>query len=177
MLYKKNEKIDKDTSVCLTGHRPKSLPWGYNETKESCIKFKHDLEKLFENAIKEGYTTFLNGMAEGFDMICAEILLNLKKKHNIRVIAVVPCLGQELKWKFSQQERYNNILNQCDNKIVLSPKYTQTCMNERNKFMVNNSNICIACWNGKPSGTKNTLLYAKQKNCKVKIINPNTYFI
>ncbi len=38
MFYKKNEKIDKDTSVCLTGHRPKSLPWGYNETKESCIK-------------------------------------------------------------------------------------------------------------------------------------------
>lgn len=165
----------KEQTVCLTGHRPKSLPWGYDETKESCIEFKQDLEILFENTIKEGYTTFLNGMAEGFDMISAEILLNLKKKHNIQIIAVVPCLGQELKWKPIQQKRYNQILRQCDSKIILSPKYTPTCMNERNKFMVDNSSICIACWNGKPSGTRNTILYAKRKNNKMKLINFDKY--
>lgn len=160
----------REQTICLTGHRPKSLPWGYDETKESCIKFKQDLEIIFENAIKCGYKTFLSGMAEGFDIIGTEILLKLKKKHNIQIIAVVPCLGQELKWSAKQQKRYNDILKQCDNKIVLSPKYTQTCMNERNKFMVDHSCICIACWNGKPSGTMNTLLYAKQNNCKIKII-------
>ena len=112
-------KINKDTTACLTGHRPKSLPWGYDETKVNCIKFKQDLEKIFEGAIKYGLTTFLTGMAEGFDMIGAEILLKLRKKHNIKIIAVVPCVGQELKWKPSQQNRYNNILNQCDNVIIL----------------------------------------------------------
>ena len=165
----------KEQTICLTGHRPKSLPWGYDETKESCIKFKQDLEIIFENAIKCGYKTFLSGMAEGFDMIGTEILLKLKKKHNIQIIAVVPCLGQELKWSPKQQKRYNQILKQCDNKIVLSPQYTPTCMNERNKFMVDNSSVCIACWNGKPSGTRNTLLYAKQTNCRIKIININRY--
>lgn len=165
----------REQTICLTGHRPKSLPWGYDETKESCIKFKQDLEIIFENAIKCGYKTFLSGMAEGFDMIGTEILLKLKKKHNIQIIAVVPCLGQELKWSPKQQKRYNQILKQCDNKIVLSPQYTPTCMNERNKFMVDNSSVCIACWNGKPSGTRNTLLYAKQTNCRIKIININRY--
>lgn len=165
----------KEQTICLTGHRPKSLPWGYDETKESCIKFKKDLETIFENAIKCGYKTFLSGMAEGFDMIGTEILLKLKKKHNIQIIAVVPCLGQELKWSAKQQERYNKVLKQCDNKIILSPQYTPTCMNERNKFMVDNSSVCIACWKGKASGTRNTLLYAKQKNCKTKIINLNRY--
>ena len=160
----------REQTICLTGHRPKYLPWGYDETKESCIKFKQDLEIIFENAIKCGYKTFLSGMAEGFDMIGTEILLKLKKKHNIQIIAVVPCLGQELKWSAKQQKRYNHILKQCDNKIVLSLQYTPTCMNERNKFMVDNSSVCIACWNGKPSGTRNTLLYAKQTNCKIKII-------
>ena len=63
----------KEQTICLTGHRPKSLPWGYDETKESCIKFKKDLETIFENAIKCGYKTFLSGMAEGFDMIGTEI--------------------------------------------------------------------------------------------------------
>ena len=161
----------REQTICLTGHRPKSLPWGYDETKESCIKFKQDLEIIFENAIKCGYKTFLSGMAEGFDMIGTEILLKLKKKHNIQIIAVVPCLGQELKWSAKQQKRYNHILKQCDNKIVLSPKYTPTCMNDRNKFMVDNSGVCIACWNGKPSGTMNTISYAKHNNCKIKIIN------
>lgn len=164
-------KINKDTTACLTGHRPKSLPWGYDETKVNCIKFKQDLEKIFEGAIKYGLTTFLTGMAEGFDMIGAEILLKLRKKHNIKIIAVMPCVGQELKWKPSQQNRYNNILNQCDNVIILSSYYTASCMNDRNKYMVDNSSVCIACWNGKPSGTRNTLLYAKETKCKVKIIN------
>ena len=156
-------KINKDTTACLTGHRPKSLPWGYNEAKESCIKFKQDLAKIFEGAIRYGLTTFLTGMAEGFDMIGTEVLL--------KIIAVVPCVGQELKWKPSQQNRYNNILNQCDNVIILSSYYTASCMNDRNKYMVDNSSVCIACWNGKPSGTRNTLLYAKETKCKVKIIN------
>ena len=160
----------REQTICLTGHRPKSLPWGYDETKESCIKFKQDLEIIFENAIKCGYKTFLSGMAEGFDMIGTEILLKLKKKHNIQIIAVVPCLGQELKWSPKQQKRYNQILKQCDNKIVLSPQYTPTCMNERNKFMVDNSSVCIACWNGKPSGTSNTIKFAKEHGCKIKII-------
>lgn len=164
-------KINKDTTACLTGHRPKSLPWGYNEAKESCIKFKQDLAKIFEGAIRYGLTTFLTGMAEGFDMIGTEVLLKLRKKHNIQIIAVVPCVGQELKWKPSQQNRYNNILNQCDNVIILSSYYTASCMNDRNKYMVDNSSVCIACWNGKPSGTRNTLLYAKETKCKVKIIN------
>lgn len=48
-------------------------------------------------------------------------------------------------------------------------------MNERNKFMVEHASVCIACWNGKPSGTANTLRYAKENGCKIKIINPENY--
>ena len=170
-MHRNNKvKLNKDTTACLTGHRPKSLPWGYDETKESCIKFKQDLEKIFEGAIRYGLTTFLTGMAEGFDMIGTEVLLKLRKKHNIQIIAVVPCVGQELKWNPSQQKRYNDILEQCDNTIYLSPHYTPTCMNDRNKYMVDNSSVCIACWNGKPSGTYNTIKYAKENKCKIKIL-------
>ena len=168
-------KINKDTTACLTGHRPKSLPWGYNEAKESCIKFKQDLEKIFEGAIRYGLTTFLTGMAEGFDMIGTEVLLKLRERHDIQIIAVVPCLGQEIKWKPSQQERYNDILKQCNDTIYLFPHYTPTCMNDRNKYMAKHSSVVIACWNGKPSGTENTIRFAKENGCKVRIININQY--
>ena len=32
----------REETGCLTGHRPKGLPWGYDETKKSCQSFKKD---------------------------------------------------------------------------------------------------------------------------------------
>ena len=167
--------INKNETVCWTGHRPKSLPWGYDESGESCLRFKEEVQDVFVGAIEFGITTFLMGMAEGFDMIGAEILLELRKKHNIKVVAVVPCARQELKWKPDQQKRYKKILKRCDDVIILSDYYTPTCMNDRNKYMVEHSSICIACWNGKPSGTGNTVRFAKQNGNIVKIINPENF--
>lgn len=162
----------KNTTVCLTGHRPKSLPWGYNENLQSRLNFKSHLKQVFIGAINYGLTTFLTGMAEGFDMIATEILLELRKTHKIKIVAVIPCLGQEIKWKPEQQSRYRKIIKQCDDKIILSKQYTPTCMNDRNQYMVQSSCVCIACWNGEPSGTGNTIRFAKESGLKIKIINP-----
>ena len=40
---------------------------------------KEKLRNEIIKAIKNGYTTFISGMALGFDMICEEIVLELKK--------------------------------------------------------------------------------------------------
>ena len=109
-------------------------------------------------------------------MIGTEQLIELRKTYSdIKIFAIVPCKGQEIKWKQSQQERYHNILKQCDDVITLTKEYTPTCMNERNEYMVKNSSIVIACWNGKPSGTGNTIQFAKENGCKVRIIDINEY--
>lgn len=60
------------------------------------------------------------------------------------------------------KNRYLKILNKCDFKTVISNEYTATCMNERNKYMVISSNLLIAVWNGKASGTGNTVKFAKK---------------
>ncbi len=165
----------KSTTACLTGHRPKLLPWGYDESKENCIRFKLEVKKIFEGAIKFGIKTFLTGMAEGFDMLATEILLELRKTHNIKIVAIVPCLNQEIKWKQSQQERYRTILHFCNKVLVLQKEYTTDCMNKRNKFMVENCCVCIACYNGKPSGTGNTIKFAKERGNRIRIINPENF--
>ena len=170
------ENINKLETACLTGHRPDKLPWFYDETKESCIRFKDDLRQIFEGAIKYGLKNFLTGMAEGFDMIGTEILLDLQNQYkDIKIIAIIPCKGQEKKWKPYQQTRYHNIIKQCDDTIILSDTYTKTCMNDRNKYMVEHSSVVIACFNGIPSGTGNTIRFAKENGCKIKIINPEDY--
>ena len=103
----------KEETACLTWHRPKSLPWGYDEERESCKKFKKDLFAIFTGAIEYGLKTYLIGMAEGFDMIGGETLIELRKRHKeIKVIAVVPCKDQEIKWKPEQQKRYKNLLEE-----------------------------------------------------------------
>ena len=91
---------DNALTACITGHRPSKLPWRYDETKENCNRFKNDLRIVFEGAIKYGFKNFFTGMAEGFDMIATEILLELKNTYkDIKIIAVIPCLGQEKNWK------------------------------------------------------------------------------
>lgn len=166
----------KEETACLTGHRPKSLPWGYNEQSDNCKRFKDDLFNIFNGAYEYGLKNYLVGMAEGFDMIGAETLINLRKKHkDIKIFAIIPCKGQESKWKEEQQKRYHKILRQCDEVVILSDSYTPNCMNDRNKYMVEHSNVVIACYNEKPSGTGNTIRFAKENGCKVRIINPDNY--
>lgn len=171
-----NLNIIKEKTACNTGHRPKGLPWGYDETKSSCLRFKADLKQLYIGAIKYGLKTFLTGMAEGFDMIAAETIIELKKTFpEVKLIAVIPCKDQEKNWRPSQQERYWNIIAQCDDKIILSNHPTKECFNERNLWMVQHSSVCIACWNGQSSGTGNTVHFANKNGCRVRVINPENY--
>ena len=160
--------------ICFTGHRPKGLPWGYDETKESCILFKNVMSSIIEKAIVNGYTYFISGMALGVDMICAEIVLELKKKYkNVMLECSIPCLDQEKKWPSSEQEKYKKIVRKADVvHYVSEAKYSGTCMNDRNNYMVEQSDVVIAVWNGKPSGTGNAIKMARDAGKKVRIVDP-----
>ena len=159
---------------CFTGHRPKGLPWGYNELNENCIEFKKVIKNIIEKAIINGYTYFITGMALGIDIICAELVLNLKEKYNNVVLeCAIPCLNQEKKWTCVQQERYKKFLSNADIiHYVSNESYSNTCMNERNKYMVEQCDVVIAVWNGKPSGTRNTIEIAKSLGKKIRVIDP-----
>ena len=79
-------------AVCMfTGHRPKGLPFGYNEKDCRCKKLKKMLKKLIVQKIQEENTSaFLSGMALGTDMFAAEIILELKRKFRDITLTAVP---------------------------------------------------------------------------------------
>ena len=160
----------KEYTISFTGHRPKGLPWGYNENLPQAIKFKQDMKTLLIEKINQGYHNFIVGMALGIDMMVAELLIELKNEYNIFIKAAIPCKNQEIKWNMLQQKRYKNILEKCDNIVFVSDNYSINCMQRRNEYMVDNSNMLIAVWNGKPSGTENTIKYANQKGVDIIII-------
>lgn len=67
------------TTACFSGYRNQKLPWRGNEEDARCILMKRALHAEIIRALQRGYRTFLCGMARGFDIICAEMVLSLKK--------------------------------------------------------------------------------------------------
>lgn len=164
----------KSTTLCFTGHRPKSLPWGYNEQGLRFFLFKRKLRKAIINAIKDGYDHFISGMALGMDMLSAEIVLELKSKYpNIKLECAIPCTNQSSKWPIESAVRYNKILSQADIVTYVSKtSYYDGCMQKRNKYMLENSSRIIACYNGTAGGTKQTIELANKLNVDTIIIKP-----
>ena len=162
------------TTCCFTGHRPQSLPWKFNEQDERCLRMKEKLRNEIIKAIKNGYTTFISGMALGFDMICAEMVLELKKTFpRIKLIGAIPCKTQDKLWKEKDKQRYRSLLTQLDSIRCIYDDYIgPECMLERNRFMINNSSLVIALFNGTNGGTKKTLDYAKECRVKTVVLEP-----
>lgn len=163
----------KSETACFTGHRSQKLPWKFNEQDERCIAMRAKAKELIEEAIKNGYVNFISGMALGFDMICAELVLELKEKYpHIKLICAIPCKTQSNPWHADQQKRYQKILKQADIKRYISNEYTDSCMHERNDYMLKNSSLVIALYNGTFGGTQSTLKKAEKMGLKVEIIKP-----
>lgn len=153
--------IDKLKVACFSGHR--KLP-------RDCTKLQASLKNTIVDLINRGVVFFGNGGALGFDQLAAETVLRLKEDYpHIRLVMVLPCPPeqQSLKWSAAQKQRYFRILEQADKVRILSPRYTNTCMLDRNRHMVNNSAYLICYLRRQSGGTFYTVNYAMQKGLKI----------
>lgn len=158
-----------EKTVCFTGHRPQTITYLWDETSAQSLKLKSKLEKAIVYLIEnKGVTHFISGMALGVDMIAAEIVLDLKNKYpNITLECAIPCETQASRWTEKYRDRYFSIIEMSDKETLLQTHYTADCMLKRNRYMVDNSDYVIAVWNGSPSGTGKTVLYAKENNKEI----------
>ncbi|MBQ8503404.1 MAG: DUF1273 family protein [Clostridia bacterium] len=161
-----------EKTVCFTGHRPQTLKFLWNEECEMCKNLKMQIKNTITELIeKENAIHFISGMALGVDMICAEIVLELKKTYpQITLECAIPCETQAAKWTEKYRDRYFNTIIASDKETLLQTHYTADCMMKRNKYMVDKSDIVVAVWNGSKGGTANTVNYAKQSEKTIKQI-------
>ena len=158
--------------VSFTGYRPQKLPF-FAEDDPLCVELKARLTAQIEKLIESGASEFFSGMALGVDIWSAEAVLSMKERHpHIKLIAVLPCRGQEVKWNSADQLRYREVLNRCDKVICISEKYTNDCMMKRNRALVELCDLLIAVYDGKPGGTKHTVDYAAKCRKKTIVIPP-----
>ena len=163
-----------EAACAFTGHRPKSFPWGYDENAPSCVLLKEVLASQISALAEQGVTDFLSGMAQGVDLSCAQIVLDLRKTNPaLKLHAILPCEGQERKWTASAQEHYRSILAQANEVIYVGQEYSRDSMLERNRYLVDHSSILLAVYNGTwLSGTGATVRYARQLGRSIYILNP-----
>lgn len=168
--------MTKEVTCCFTGHRPNKFDFGYKEDDPKCVKIKELLSEYIEVAIAEGFTTFISGLALGVDMWAAEAVIKLKEEFpHIRLIAAIPCQGQEKRWPKESQERYQAILEKADDSVLVTDgPYTPQTMIARDEWMVDHSDRLIAVFDGSRGGTKHTFDNALSKGIEIVRIHPQT---
>ncbi len=137
-----NEEELRKHRCCFTGHRPEKLMYSENQIKPL-------LEKTIDNAISDGYVTFITGMARGTDIWAAEIVIERKKyNENLHLICAIPHPRFEMHRGIHEEEKYRNIIKNADYVKTISNHYFKACYQIRNEFMVDRSNRVIAVYNG-----------------------------
>ena len=168
-----HEALDRAISCAFTGHRPELLPWGTAEDDPRCVELKAKLDRRLGELYDRGFRHFLCGMAKGADFYFGEAVLRLKDAHpDVRLEAAVPFPEQSAHWSRADRERHRALLARCDLETLIQQTYTQTCMQRRNRYMVDHAACLLAVYNGRPeaSGTLNTISYALQKGVPVDIL-------
>ena len=160
-------------TCCVTGARPENFPFLYNGSVEYALYFEELSDKI-KDLICEGYTHFISGMARGVDLDFCRLVYMLKSDDLITLEAAISYPDQAEKWKFRDRFRYHNLLKKCDIKTIVSSSYTFDCMQKRNQYMVDHSDLVLAVWNGeKKGGTWNTIRYAQKVGKPIRFLMLN----
>lgn len=110
------------------------------------------------------------GGALGFDTLAAQEVIRVRAENafEIRLILVLPCLGQESRWTERDAAVYRALLRQADEVIYTGDIYTRGCMFQRNRYMVDHSATCL-CYltDAARGGTVYTVNYAREHGLKV----------
>lgn len=174
MQCRGSENLNKENTLCFTGHRPgKIFSYDPSDNKEMLFKLRDLIVKYIE---EHQVDTFITGMALGIDQWAARIVLKLKEKYpHIKLVAAVPCANHCGKWPESSQRDWKAIIDKCDTVHYVSEEpYTSWCMQKRNEWMVDNSKFVIGAWDGTKGGTGNCINYAKKKGSNIVQLHPKT---
>lgn len=152
-------------TCCFTGHRPEKMCY----TEDVLLR---ELHRAIDQAIDDGYTTFITGTAKGVDLWAAELVLQERKANPaLRLICAVPHPKFGQHWANGWTDRFRSVLARADEIHYICSSYSRSCFQQRNKWMVERSSLVIAAYNGAAGGTQNTIVYAMSKDVEIRYIS------
>lgn len=154
--------------IAVTGHRPGKLG-GYQATENFKAIRRHMRD--FLTKAPDGELFLLSGGALGIDQFWIEVGLHL----DLPVIAALPFEGYDERWPINSRRKYAALLDKCYEVVYVSePGYHPAKLQTRNEYLVNNSDVLTAYWNGEHvGGTANCVDFAMSVGKQVNVFNPN----
>lgn len=151
-------------TCCFTGHR--SLDGADPEFLGEAVCGEVSLLYRF------GFDTFLAGGALGFDTLAAREILRMKLLPDfsgLKLVLVLPYLGQESRWDPADRAMYDYIKRRADKVIYTGDVYAEGLLLRRDRYMVDHSAHCIAYLEQGRSrgGTLYTVRYARKNGVSV----------
>ncbi len=150
-----------ERKICaFTGHRYISSEHkaGLSELLLRAINYAYD----------RGCTDFYAGGALGFDTAAAKEVIRFRMQHrDVRLVILVPWLGQSEKWSPAQRDTYDYILSVADEVVYIAQDYYDGCIRERNMRLVENAEMVIAYVHRSYSGAAQTVRMAKSRGIDV----------
>ncbi len=121
--------IDKSKTIAFTGHR--------HINGDNIAPLREELTHIIRQQYYNGYTTFIVGGAVGFDLLAAEIVLELQQEFiDIQLFCAVPYAGHHIYFREESMQRYIHIADKATANIILSPCYYDGCFLRRNDYMI-----------------------------------------
>ena len=169
-------------TVCITGHREKSIPDykgdpQYHDLTVAAVKLM--LYRYLDHLFNLGYTDFISGLATGTDLWAAEHILKKRDSgRNVRLIGAMPYLRHSQYFSVSDRELLRKAERSADVLLTVcadpqmtygkpfgGAKRSMSLYRDRNCFMVDNASAVAAFLNrnGAASGTAQTVNYANRR--------------
>lgn len=138
--------------IAGTGHRPDKLPLGYHPSMMRVMK------RTIRSMLPDDVTEIISGMALGWDTALALVAL----EEGIPLVAAIPFVGQESRWKEADQKVHRQIVRRANRVVIVSKGgYSPAKMQTRNMWMVDAADRVLALWEGSDGGTANCVRYAE----------------
>lgn len=110
-----------------------------------------------------GVVRFFTGGGLGFDTLAAQAVLTAREKNAaIRLALVLPCRDQAAKWPAAAVGLYESIKSRADEVIYTSDTACRGYLLKRNRYMVDESDYCLAHLSKTSGRTAQVVRYAEK---------------
>ena len=164
--------IDPDRALCFSGHRPDRLPGKGRADAPEMQTLIAALRQALIAAVGRGKTIMLHGCMAGWDIICAEQVLWLKRQcPQVRLISVAPYqagfFSREECWTPDWINRAREVFSQHDAGIKIAGQHRPGIYYERNRALIDHASELLCYWDGGGGGTAYTVERAREKGLAI----------
>ena len=148
-------------ACCFSGHR-KIPPALLNDLQKKLIQ---TIDRIYN---EKHITTYYAGGAQGFDTLASEAVIERRAGiPELRLVVVMPHAEQAARWSAEDQTRHKRILDAADEVVCLAEHYYRGCMQRRNRYLVDHSDVCVCYLSEATGGTAYTVEYARKNGLPI----------